>query len=732
MTHLGLSPDVTRAICWALLHFLWQGLALALLLSVALSVVRRAAMRYALGVATLVLMVAAPAATYLVLRQPAPAAGTRTMAAMAEAPLVHSAAAAASARVASVEPGTARQGGSPAFPEGAEVWLLEFWLAGVVVLSMRALGGLWVLERMRRRETEPVSAELVAMARALESRLGLNRALRYCQCRNLDAPAVIGWLRPVVLLPVSALTGLSPEQLGAVIAHELAHIRRHDAWVNLFQTGVETLLFYHPAVWWVNAQIRAEREHCCDDVAVSVCGGVPDYARALMLMEEWRRAPRLAMASNGSRLRSRVLRLTGLEVQHQGARSMGLAAASLCLALVVLAGTGLMGTARGLFDPTGGISPLRTGMLPVSTPPALGSVASASRSASPASLRGMMEPLRAARAARAARALESVVASAMRLPSFAEAATQSAEAKAGSAAGDPPDPQEVAPPAAKESYIDGLNSVGLKNLDADQLISLKVQHVTPEYIRQIHAAGLTPTVDELIGMKVQGVTPEYISAMRAHGLKPTVDDLIAMKVQGVTPDYLSAMHAAGVDLTADSAVAMRVQGVTPEYIHDLHAEGVDPKPDELIGLKVQGVTAEYIHDLRAEGVSPNSDELVSLKVQGVTPQYVREIHAAGLKPSGDDLIAMKVQGVTPEYIRDMHAAGLSPTADEFIGLRTQGVTPEFVRALQTAGLGKLSADDYIEAKERGITPEFVEKARSHGIQGLTLEKLIGLKDAGVF
>ena len=623
----------------------------------------------------------------------------------------------------------------PALPEGSEVWLLEFWLAGIVVLSVRALGGLCLLERIRRRETNPVSTELEAMAHALERRLGLRRALRYCQCRNLDAPAVIGWLRPVVLLPVSALTGLSPEQLGAVIAHELAHIRRHDALVNLFQTGVETLLFYHPAVWWVNSQIRAERENCCDDVAVSVCGGVPDYARALMLMEEWRRAPHLAMAANGSRLRSRVLRLMGLEIHHSGARSMGLAAASLCLALVVLAGTGLMGTARGLFDPTGGISPLRTGMLPVTTPPAVGSIASPARSASPESLLGMMEPLRAVRAVRAvraARALETAVASAMRLPVLVEAGTQSAEAKAGSAAGDPPDPQEAVSPAAKESYIDGLNSVGLKNLDADQLISLKVQHVTPEYIRQIHAAGLTPTVDELIGMKVQGVTREYISAMRAHGLKPTVDDLIALKVQGVTPEYLTAMHAAGVDLTADAAIAMKVQGVTPEYIHDLHAEGVDPKPDELIGLKVQGVTAEYIHDLRAEGVNPNSDELISLKVQGVTPQYVREMHAAGLKPTADDLIAMRVQGVTPEYIRDMHTAGLSPTTDEFIALRTQGVTPEFVRALQTAGLGKLRTDDYIEAKERGITPEFVEKARGHGIQGLTLEKLIGLKEAGVF
>lgn len=657
MTHFGFSPDVTRPLCWALLHFLWQGLALALLLSAALSVVRRAAVRYALGVATLVLMVAAPAATFLMLRHPVSGARARALTALAEMEVLRPAPPAAGTHAHDFRPSAPQPAGSPELPADSDVWLLEFWLAGVVILSVRALGGLCLLERLRRRETNPVSAELEAMARALERRLGLGRALRYCQCRHLEAPAVIGWLRPVVLMPVSALTGLSPEQLGAVIAHELAHIRRHDALVNLFQTGAETLLFYHPAVWWVSAQIRAEREHCCDDVAVSVCGGVPEYARALMLMEEWRRAPRLAMAANGSRLQSRVLRLLGLEIRHHGARRLGFAAASLGLALVLLAGTGLMGTTRGIFDPAVGRSMVQTGRAPLAI------------SGFPPNL---------------PRTTRTSPASAVEPPALPEAEPQSppsAQAKPTPASGDSTR-QEAEPQAGKESFIGGLYSVGLKNLTADQLIGLKVQGVTPEYIRQVHAAGLNPTLDELIGMKVQGVTPEYISAMQAHGLKPTVDDLIALKSQGVTPEYLSTMHAAGLDLTAETAIAMKVQGVTPEYIRGLRAEGLEPKADELIALKVQGVTAEYIRALRDEGVEPKTDELIALKVQGVTPEYVRGMHAAGLKPAADGLIAMKVQGVTPEYIRDMHAAGLNPTADQLIALKVQGVTPEYVRALQ--------------------------------------------------
>jgi hypothetical protein len=127
---------------------------------------------------------------------------------------------------------------------------------------------------------------------------------------RVDVPMVIGYLRPAILLPASALLNLTPQQLEAVLAHELAHIRRHDYAVNLLQNLVEGLLFYHPAVWWVGKQVRAEREQCCDDLAVPVCGGVRQYAQALTAMEEARMpAPGAALAANGGPLMQRIRRL---------------------------------------------------------------------------------------------------------------------------------------------------------------------------------------------------------------------------------------------------------------------------------------------------------------------------------------------------------------------------------------------------------------------------------------
>src|SRR5260370_21932355 len=191
------------------------------------------------------------------------------------------------------------------------LWVVEVWLLGVLLLSLRTAGGLFLIERMRRKEIKPVGRELYERCLALQRRMGLDRVIQYCECHRLDAPAVLGWFRPVVLLPVRALTGLTEEQIEAVIAHELAHIQRLDCFVNLFQIATETLLFYPPAVWWVSQRIRAERENCCDDEAISICGDAVHYARALPLMEEWPTAPALMSAANRSPLGERVVRLLG-------------------------------------------------------------------------------------------------------------------------------------------------------------------------------------------------------------------------------------------------------------------------------------------------------------------------------------------------------------------------------------------------------------------------------------
>src|SRR5437870_3197950 len=165
-------------------------------------------------------------------------------------------------------------------------------------LAAAGLASGWATpRRLATAGTRPVSeAWRQALAR-LARQLRVSRPVRLLASALIEVPAVIGWWRPVILIPVSVLAGggLTPLQLDALLAHELAHVRRHDYLVNLLQAVVETLLFYHPAVWWVSARVREERERCCDDLAVAACGDVRVYATALLRMEQLRAAPAFAL-----------------------------------------------------------------------------------------------------------------------------------------------------------------------------------------------------------------------------------------------------------------------------------------------------------------------------------------------------------------------------------------------------------------------------------------------------
>ena len=180
------------------------------------------------------------------------------------------------------------------------------WLAGVVVLLIRMAGGWWHVRPLHQAAFAMNSSRWQSACRRLAYRLGLPAAAHVVESALVDVPTVVGCLRPAILLPIAALASLSPAQVEAILAHELAHIRRHDYAMNVLQTVAETLLFYHPAVWWLSNRIRAEREHCCDAIAVSVCGDPVGYAQALAELESWRAgSAAMALAATGGSLLDR-------------------------------------------------------------------------------------------------------------------------------------------------------------------------------------------------------------------------------------------------------------------------------------------------------------------------------------------------------------------------------------------------------------------------------------------
>lgn len=192
-------------------------------------------------------------------------------------------------------------------------WLglvVSLWIVGVLIASVRPIAGLWMQWRLQHHGLLAVPDRLHQQLQVLANRLEIGGIVRIAESTLVKGPMVVGYLRPIVLLPASVLSGLTPAQLESLLAHELAHVRRHDWIVNALQVVIETLLFYHPAVWWLSRQIRHERELCCDDLAIAVIGDRPTYGRMLLALEQLRQPIVMpALSATGGDLVARIRRL---------------------------------------------------------------------------------------------------------------------------------------------------------------------------------------------------------------------------------------------------------------------------------------------------------------------------------------------------------------------------------------------------------------------------------------
>ena len=292
-----MTPAWSDAIGAALLHSLWQGTVCAILLAGALAVFRSSPARYAAACAALAAVLACFTGTLA--WQVAPSAkAPRPRAPDAVALLSDEESAAA---------------GGAGF--GFQPWLAPLWIAGAAIFQLRGVQSWMAARRLRRTGVCGASAEWQRRLRDLAARMRVSQPVLLLESCLADVPSAIGYLRPVILIPAGLLASMPPAQVEAILLHELAHIRRCDYLVNLLQTAAESLLYYHPAVWWISRVIREEREHCCDDLAVAATGGgASEYASALAALEltRWgmKNPQTAAMAASGQgELMKRIQRL---------------------------------------------------------------------------------------------------------------------------------------------------------------------------------------------------------------------------------------------------------------------------------------------------------------------------------------------------------------------------------------------------------------------------------------
>ena len=299
LEHL-VQTRLASALGWTLFHSLWEGALAALFLLAVLLATRSPRVRYVCSCAAMGGLLVAFAITLGVSSKSQGEFGS----------------------IPAVFVNTVRNGDAIRFNIPANYaldyflpWLAPFWIAGVVALLLRRAAGWIRTQRLRTsgvcRPPDPWPQRLDA----LRARLRVLRPVILMETSLAEVPVVVGYLSPVILVPAGLLAGIPSSQMEAILLHELAHIRRHDALVNLFQNVAESLLFYHPAAWWISSVIRAEREKCCDDLAVAANGDTLEYAAALTALEQRRTAYPAALAASGGSLVKRIRRLLNPEAR---------------------------------------------------------------------------------------------------------------------------------------------------------------------------------------------------------------------------------------------------------------------------------------------------------------------------------------------------------------------------------------------------------------------------------
>lgn len=301
------SEDLIQALGWTMIHSLWQGFAVAIIMGLAMIVLQKksAKVRYEIAWFSLFLIFVLSLSTFIYLYDAAAggaALGGTITTIIAEGGFV-------------VEPTNVVQ---PFFHKVILYFnehlplIVTLWLVGMVFFLLRLLGGLAYIERLKNQRQHPLQEKWQRTFETLLAKFPMKKAVSVAESSLAKVPMVIGYAKPIILFPLGTVNQLTHQEVEAVLAHELAHIYRNDYLLNIIQSLIETIFYYHPAVWWISANIRTERENCCDDIAIQLCGNSLTYVKALVSLEEIQPAPSLAMSfSSGKKnqLLNRVKRI---------------------------------------------------------------------------------------------------------------------------------------------------------------------------------------------------------------------------------------------------------------------------------------------------------------------------------------------------------------------------------------------------------------------------------------
>lgn len=628
-----LEPYI-RTVTTILMHSLWQGILIGLLAAIALSLLRssNAKIRYAVSCGAMAAIIVAAAVTAVSVRpngyDPARQVSgvTRDLISVRGSSDVG----ATTGVPAATEdvPSSNRWWQHPSISR----YIFIIWVAGVMLFSVYHLLGWRRARGFVKRGTSPVPSLWQARFEKLRGELRIRRLVSLLSSSLVKVPCVVGWMKPVILVPVSMFTSLDPSEIEMILVHELSHVRRYDVLINIVQTAMETLFFFNPAIWWLSRQIRIEREDCCDDTAILRTGNRLRYARALTNLEEVRMLQtNFGSALTSTPLERRIRRIVGATKPRfyssvLSISGMLLIASSIVVVLVSFGGSNdsaLQASekieATQTFDP--GPSDLRGEWEIESGRNELKILVYGRRSSGMSFVLSRDE---VAHLIGQGKKSFQIVRDAG--TTFLEGTLKERGRKV-EGSGE----WYFRPDSA---YVHFMGSYGLRQDDRQKAFSLAILDVSRKYLAGMEDLGYRDLkVDQLISARIFGISPELVEEFREAGYPDlSYQQLLSMRVQRVTVDDAREFERSGVGhLTADQLISARIFGMTPEFVKEFREAGFrELSFNNFLTLHAFNIDAGDFEDCyRHRFMDLSEDNMVWVCGFGITLKDIEEMKELG-------------------------------------------------------------------------------------------------------
>lgn len=742
MPDVFFSVALDRALGWMVVHSIWQATLIALISGVLMALLsdQTARLRYRIAGGAMLAVLLAAAGTFLFYYHSFP---LQQEAVYVEKPVEKSnlpGAFQGQIRTAtpivpiSTAPATPVIGRFRAYFDEHLPLIVTLWILGMAAFLLRLLGGLSYVYYLRVRLNFPVDPYWSELLEGLVQKSGLKKTIPVLESALTRSPLTIGYLKPLILFPIGVINHLSEREVEAILAHELAHILRRDYLFNILQSIVEALFYYHPAVWWLSAQLRSERESACDEQAIEWCGSKLNYAKALVTMQEMAFYPTTpALAFSGQRQSQFLRRMQRLFKQPQSQFNiMEKWIATSLVVCSILALTFGQQIQRHQSDANAETSPenaFRAGIWEADI------------------VKDSICITYSARSGRNGNWVHS--------DCYLQTAFTGMPLKLGEVQFDLTRPAGAMHFTGKmesedaaygrftftpsEEYRKNLQQEGIANVDDELIANCFFSNLPVNYLKTLRSYGYTNiSRDELQELAIfhldETAIKNYKSLLAELGdANPSLRELIECSIHGIDRPFLQSLRDAGyTKLSAEKVRDFKIHGIDAPYIREMTQKNGNklPEPDDLLESKIHGLEKIDVAKLAQAGYKDLShEELLTFAIHDIDENYIREVSALGLgKLSADDLVSAKVHGITPEFVKsfqDMKIAEVN--MDNLMQVKVHDISPEFIKSFKDLKIAEVTLDNLMQAKVHDINPEFIKSFRDMKIAEVTLDNLMQAK-----